>query len=287
MQRLVGASLWPVEIVGGPDACAAATDAEAIVVVDAGIACVHPTLRAQPARAFVVVPGDGNAPADATVTSTLLAQGWDHVIAHPMPMLAEELLATVQKIIRRDVFGLEKYMAWGAEIRSYVLTDARDREAAVATLSRDVIASGLPDRIGSLVSVITDELVANALYSAPIDEAGDRIHAHDARDKRRALAGREVVTVRWATDGRYLGIEVTDLFGSIELGTIGARVARTGTQAAPGPETGMGLALVYACANQFVVNCRPTERTEVITLLDVRYKPTELGRTASFHEFRG
>jgi hypothetical protein len=27
--------------------------------------------------------------------------------------------------------------------------------------------------------------------------------------------------------------------------------------------------------------------TEVITLLDVRYKPTDLGRSASFHTFTG
>ena len=84
-----------------------------------------------------------------------------------MPILAEELLATVQKLIRGDVFGLEKYMAWGAEVRSYTLEDARDREAAVAALAKDVIAVGLPDRVGSLVSVIADELIANALFIAP------------------------------------------------------------------------------------------------------------------------
>lgn len=287
LQRLVGASLLPVEIVGDADACGAACDAESIVVVDAALASEHPALYARPARAFIVVPGEGNAPADATVITKLLAHGWDHVIAHPMPMLAEELLATVQKILRRDVFGLEKYMAWGAEMRSYVLADARDRETAVATVSRDVIAAGLPGRIGSLVSVIADELIANALYAAPVDASGERVHAHDGRDKPRALSGRDVVTVRWATDGRYLGIEVTDLFGSIELGSIGARVAATGTQASAESDAGMGLALAYACCNQFVVNCQPAQRTEVITLLDVRYKSTELGRTASFHEFRG
>ena len=31
----------------------------------------------------------------------------------------------------------------------------------------------------------------------------------------------------------------------------------------------------------------PGELTEVITLLDVRYKPTEIGRAASFHTFIG
>jgi hypothetical protein len=49
----------------------------------------------------------------------------------------------------------------------------------------------------------------------------------------------------------------------------------------------MGLPLAYACCNQFVIGSAPNVMTEVITLLDVRYKPTELGRSASFHTFLG
>jgi hypothetical protein len=286
LQRLVGASMCPVVVVPDAAACAAAIDEQTIVVIDAALARAHPELRATPARAWIAVPGE-NAPVDAALVSTLLSEGWDHVIAHPMPILAEELLATVQKLLRCDVFGLEKYMAWGAEVRSYSLADAREREAAVATIAKDAAAAGLPDRIGSLVSVIADELIANALYAAPVDDSGVRTHATDARDRQRALLGRDVVTVRWATDTRYLGIEVTDRFGSIELGTIGKHLATAGTQATAGQESAMGLALAYACCNQLVVNCMPRKRTEVITLLDIRYKPTELGRTASFHEFRG
>jgi hypothetical protein len=47
----------------------------------------------------------------------------------------------------------------------------------------------------------------------------------------------------------------------------------------------MGLALAYACCNQFIVDLEPEVMTEVIALLDVRHKPTELARAASFHTF--
>jgi len=47
----------------------------------------------------------------------------------------------------------------------------------------------------------------------------------------------------------------------------------------------MGLPLVYACSNQLVIDVAPKLRTEVIALLDIRYKPTELARSASFHSF--
>ena len=36
-----------------------------------------------------------------------------------------------------------------------------------------------------------------------------------------------------------------------------------------------------------MIDCAPKRLTEIIALLDVRYKPTELGRAASFHTFTG
>jgi hypothetical protein len=36
-----------------------------------------------------------------------------------------------------------------------------------------------------------------------------------------------------------------------------------------------------------VIDSQPSVLTEVIALLDVRYKPTDLGRAASFHTFTG
>lgn len=282
LHRLVGATLCPVSVVADLDALAATVDAQTIAVVDASLARTRPELCELPARAWIAVPGDGTAPADADAVVSLLTAGWTHVVAHPMPLLAEELLATVQKLLRGDAFGLEKYMAWGAEVRSYTLDDARDRDAAVAALAKDVIAVGLPERVGSLVSVIADELLANALYVAPIDSAGTRFRAHESREWGRVLRGREVPTVRWATDARYLAIEVRDRWGSLDPVAIAPRLV--GGQA---ERDGMGLPLVYACCNQLVIGAAPAELTEIIALIDVRYKPTELGRSASFHTFRG
>jgi hypothetical protein len=286
LQRLVGATQCPVEVVDSIDALVKAVDEHTIVVVDTSFAIARPALRETPARAWIAVPGEGLTPADASVVDTLLTAGWSHIVSHPMPILSEELLATVQKLVRGSSFGLEKYVAWGAEVRSYTLEDASDRDNAVNSLAHDVVAVGLPDRIGSLVSVIADELIANALYIAPVDSAGARTRLAEPRDRGRALSGREVVTVRWATDARYLAIEVRDRWGSIDLSAIAPRLAAGGKQATTS-EGGMGMPLAYACCNQFIVGCAPGAMTEVITLVDVRYKPTEIGRSASFHTFSG
>ncbi|HEX7838426.1 MAG TPA: hypothetical protein VF469_13215 [Kofleriaceae bacterium] len=283
MQRLVGATLSPVEVVADGPALINTVDRDTIAIVDAGLALANPRLREQPARAWIAVPGEGLSPAEATAVDALLAAGWWHVVAHPMPILAEELLATVQKLRRKEVFGLEKYIAWGAETRSYTLGDTRERDDAVAMLARDVVGVGLPDRVGSLVSVIADELIANALYLAPLDEHRHRYRASEVRERSRPLRGRDVVTVRWATDARYLAIEVRDRWGTLDPRDVGGRLVNG--KHASSTESGMGLALAYACCNQFVIDLQPDVMTEVIAVLDVRYKPTELCRSASFHTF--
>jgi hypothetical protein len=287
LARLVGATLCPVQVADDVEALSAAIDPTTIVVIDASLAQRHPDVRKRPAAAWICVPGEGLAPADGAGVDALLAAGWDHVVSHPMPILAEELLATVQKLLRGDVFGVEKYMAWAAEVRSYRLGNTSERDEVITAIASDIVAAGLPERIGSQISVIADELVANALYVAPVDERGERFRRAEPRDQLRALDGRDTVTLRWATDARYLAVEVRDRYGSIDASSLGRRLPASGKQnAAPG-ETGMGLPLVYACANQVVVGVAPGELTEVLAILDVRYKPTELGRSASFHVFTG
>lgn len=288
LARLVGATLHSVEVFAELDKLLEAVGPDAIAVIDAGLAQTRPEIvREHTAMAWIAVPGEGGAPCDQLTVSMLLEHGWSHVIAHPMPVLAEELLATVQKILRDEPFALEKYVAWGAEMRSYRLDDADERDAAVAALAKDVITAGSPDRVSSLASVIADELLANALFTAPVDEQGARIRQHEPRDRPRRLEGRDVVTLRWATDARYLAIEVRDQWGSIDPGSVARRLARVNQESATTPDGGMGLPLAYACANQFIIGISPGRLTEMIALIDLRFRPTELARVASFHVFSG
>jgi len=90
------------------------------------------------------------------------------------------------------------------------------------------------------------------------------------------------VTLRWATDARYVALEIRDRWGSIDPVACATRLA-----AAQSTQGGMGLPLAYACCNQLVIGHAPGALTEVVALLDVRFKPTELGRSASFHVFSG
>jgi hypothetical protein len=96
------------------------------------------------------------------------------------------------------------------------------------------------------------------------------------------------VNLRWACDARLLAIEVGDAWGSLDPAVPGpliARSTRRGRHQGDPEAVGLGLALAYACCHQLVVGIDPGKRTEVIALIDVRHRPTELGRAPSFHVF--
>ena len=194
-----------------------------------------------------------------------------------MPLLAEELLATVQKLLRGDVFGLEKYIAWGAEVRSYTLEDARDRDDAVTTLAKDVVAVGLPDRVGSLVSVIADELIANALYVAPHRRRRRAV----PRDATRASASARCAAATSSRCGgrptRATSRSRCAIAGARSIRTRSRRVSRGGKQAATSTRGRHGAAARLRVLQPVRGRLEPDVMTEMIALLDVRYKPTELG----------
>jgi DNA-binding response OmpR family regulator len=215
-----------------------------------------------------------------------------NLLGNPMPILAEELTVTALKLLRKDIFGLEKYMSWGIEARTIEIDNARQRSEVVDAITRDVREFGLGPRVASLATLVADELLSNALYNAPVDERGDHHRSNESRHSERELSGRDRIRARYACDARYLAIEVTDYFGSIGRQTILNYLAKC---AHPGAAdkvdfrrtgAGMGLGLVYGCCNHLVFNIDPGVRTEIIGLIDVRFKPAELGSlVSSFNVF--
>jgi hypothetical protein len=291
LQRILAATLRPVEVVDGEQVVArAGAMADPVVVVDVATARARPELAAVPARAWIAVPGgdDPTTLPGPDDLGTLLDAGWRHVLGAPLALCGDELVATAQKLFRRDLFGLEKYVGWSAAVRAVRLDDAAERQAAVSALVAGVAAAGLSERVASLASVIADELLANAIYDAPVDAGGARPARAVPRDQPRPLEGRAAVNLRWACDARLLAIEVGDAWGSLDAAVPGpliARSTRRGRHQGDPDAVGLGLALAYACCHQLVVGVDPGKRTEVIALIDVRHRPAELGRAPSFHVF--
>jgi len=206
-----------------------------------------------------------------------------NLLVHPMPVLAEELTITAQKLIRGDLFGLEKYLLWGTELHETLLTRSNQRGDVVGALAERIRACGQSARVASMAMLVTDELLSNAVHNAPVDATG-HYRKELERSTELELDGRHQVRLRWGCDARYLAIEVTDQFGSLDRDAILAALANNHIRESGGG-AGMGIALAYRSCDHLVFNLAPGVRTEIIALIDVRYPPTERVGASSYNVF--
>ncbi len=257
-----------------------------LVVIDgalvaAGVTQLIEAAKARGAEACMTLLG-GSA---ATQLPAILGLGAiTNVLVHPMPVLAEELTITVQKLIRGDLFGVEKYLLWGTELHETIITRGSQRAELVGELSERVRARGQSARVASMAMLVADELISNAVHNAPVDAAGDHYRRDLPREQELALDARHQVRLRWGCDARYLAIEVNDGFGSLDRNTILSALAKNDVRD-HGGGAGMGIALAYRSCDHLVFNLAPGARTEIIALIDVRYPPTERISASSYNVF--
>ncbi|MBA3394580.1 MAG: hypothetical protein H0T89_18180 [Deltaproteobacteria bacterium] len=242
-------------------------------LVDAG--------KARGAEACMTLLGSS---AHAQVPGLLGLGAVTNLLVHPMPVLAEELTITAQKLIRNDLFGAEKYLLWGTELHETTLVRASQRAEIVAQLSEQVRALGQSARVASMAMLVTDELLSNAVHNAPVDAQGEHYRQDLPRDRELELDARHQVRLRWGCDARYLAIEVGDGFGSLDRDTILRALGKNDIRES-GAGAGMGVALTYRSCDHLVFNLAPGKRTEIIALIDVRYPPTERMPASSYNVF--
>lgn len=207
-----------------------------------------------------------------------------NLLVHPMPLLGEELTITAQKLIRDDLFGVEKYLLWGTELHATTLTRASQRSHVVSDLAEQIRTRGQSARVASMAMLVSDELLSNAVHNAPVDDRGTRYRADLARDREIELDPRHQVALRWGCDGRYLAIEVTDPFGSLDRETILRALVPSGVKDGSAG-AGLGIALAYRSCDHLVFNLAPGRRTEVIALIDIRYPHGERVPASSYNVF--
>jgi signal transduction histidine kinase len=181
---------------------------------------------------------------------------------------------TVQKTVRHDIFGIDKYLGWGAVARELTIHSSSDKEAVLTAAEELGATIGLGERKTSLLMTVAEELTTNALYDAPVDDRQRARHASLPRSERVDLAAHENVHITLASDGRRVGISVEDPFGSLKAETVVeylAKCFRRGTDQIDRKQGGAGLGLFYAfnSLSHFVVNIEPKQRTEFIGLIEV------------------
>jgi len=294
VQRYLRATLRPVHVTDSADAARAALvhRPELLVVEHAAIevdaAAFFADCCAAGVRLCVCALGPGDVPPampasfDGFALSSLGALG--------PPRRVDELAVTALKLLRRDLFGMEKYLSWGFVPVCHRLTRAGDRRAVLDGIAAFVAERGLGPRLRWLATQTADELITNALFHGPVDAGGGHPRAALPRADDFALGPDEEVTVRYGCDDRTFAIEVVDGWGSLDLTTL-ARCLRRSLGGGPLPRpartggAGLGLALTAGYVHHLVCNLEPARRTELIALFDVAAPAVRLELTPSFHAF--
>jgi hypothetical protein len=180
--------------------------------------------------------------------------------------------ATVRKLATRDIFGLHQYFATGVEPTVRQVTCTADKKTIIAEAESFATRVGIAPRLITLFCTVADECVSNALYNAPVDNFGSPRFAHMARSTEVALAPGEAVEVRFAFDGKRIGLSVTDPFGTLDptrLLDYFAKCYRRGADQVDQKPGGAGLGLyqILESLSHFVVNIQRGKKTEMIGIL--------------------
>ncbi len=193
----------------------------------------------------------------------------------------QDLIVTVQKILRSDIFGLEKYFSWGIEPLTFEIRFASGKAEVLRTTEEYATKLGINSRIAAHLSTVVDEFLTNAIFNAPTTPEGQHRFAHLPRTSPVELGADEVVTMKLCCDGRQLGVSVSDPFGSLSEKRVLDYLAKCFRKEADQVDRkagGAGLGLFYAfdALSHFVINIRPKQQTEMIGLLKL---------TATYRDF--
>lgn len=219
-----------------------------------------------------------------TIAELVLNKELDHVIAKhggvsvSRDLIDEtELIVTCEKLISGDIFGLERYLALrDLEIREHQIDHAGKRQEVVERFDEFLQDIDCYRGLRSVIVTVADELLMNAIFSAPRDENGQPKYDHRPRTDRFPLEPRETVHFRYGCDGRNVVMSVADRFGSLDRAMLleylgaGLRHEKGHISDRDTGGAGLGLHLVINSINQLIFNVHVGKKTEVIASFFVR-----------------
>lgn len=209
------------------------------------------------------------------------------------PLEPEELIITAEKLLRKDLFGLQKYLLWGIEPYCVRIRESARKHAYIGAVAEYASLLGCGARTIEMLETIADELVTNAIYNAPRTSDGQPKYAQLSRRHNVVLDEDEVGELQFACDGKYLAVAQIDPFGALTRDTVISYLNRCLSK---GPQqfsdasggAGIGLFQVFQSLSKFIINIDPGRKTEVICLIDLRLSMRHFRRAPkSMHIFVG
>ncbi|MBK7862014.1 MAG: hypothetical protein IPJ65_26025 [Archangiaceae bacterium] len=200
-----------------------------------------------------------------------------HLLAWEGDGLPERLIATVEKLVGGEVFGLARYLPQHG-LQRFTLKGSREKAEVLAAMRDQVKRSKVNPRLGAGLMLVAEELLTNALYNAPTDAAGAARFRALGREVEVSLAGDEVIEVQLCAGADCLGVSTADPFGSLSearvlellASSLGKRDRPVRPAGGVAGGAGLGMGFIFDSLSHLVVNLEPERRTEMIGLIDTR-----------------
>jgi len=187
------------------------------------------------------------------------------------PVLDErELLVTCEKVIQRNIFGIDKYIGiWGVVFHTAVIKSLEDKQPFLAEFEQFLTGLDCPSSVIPSMVTVAEELILNAVVHAPHGPDGRPKYRDRAPSSSLVLEPHEYVTIRYGCDGQRLMFSVTDQFGRLDKHTLYDYISRGFSSNVLEIEdkpagAGLGLFLSFRSIHQLVFNIQQSVRTEVI-----------------------
>jgi len=261
-----------------------------IAVRAAGLSAVD---GPQVSHRLVVFAWDGNLPAlramvrklreSAQLVAMIPARGLGEQVAllndpHCNHVLTSDerglwlLQVTIAKFVSGDLFGIEKYLPPGSQVQLTRMRDFEGRKKAIDEVLEFANKAGVRAMVCNKIGSVSEELLMNALYDAPVDADGKMVFGDVEASKRVTMSTPKPVSIRYAVHNGLFAVSVRDRFGRLEKHHILRfieKCLRSGEQIDRKEYgAGLGIYLIANAATHYVVNIAPGMATEVVCTFD-------------------
>lgn len=182
---------------------------------------------------------------------------------------------------------ISAYLDWGFSSLDVEVRTTADRDLAVHKIQEFVGALQLPKRVAEMFGELAHELLMNAMYDAPVDAQGNPKYAGDRKADIR-LGDHERPTVRVATDGTRLVLQVRDPFGRLERKHVFDGLARGlagGEMDQSHGGAGLGMMVCHNSSSAMFFDVVRGRSTEVTALFELDMNLRELRTQAKSLHF--
>lgn len=201
----------------------------------------------------------------------------NHIVARDPEdrnMTIRYILTTLGKLFNKDIFGVEKYLAWGVEVQKRLVTHSGQREDLRAELYSYFKKMGVRSTVLDRANTALEEMLMNAIYDAPVDTQGKSLFNHISRKEDIALDTHQQSKLTYACDGVVLAVGVVDPFGALTKDILinylnSCYSGQAGSLNAGKGGAGRGLHQIIENADLTIFNIKKGVRTEVICLFNV------------------